>query len=152
MAIYRQVYMSFWTDPKVVNDFTPEDRYFYLYLITNSHTNLCGCYEISIRQMAWETGYNEDTVSRLISRLSDLGVIKYDNVTKEVLLLNWHKYNWTNSPKLTKAVTEKCKLIKNIDFREYIIYAVNGIPYTYPIDTSVTDTVSDTVAGANTGS
>ena len=102
--------------------------------------------------MAWETGYNEDTVSRLISRLSDLGVIKYDNVTKEVLLLNWHKYNWTNSPKLTKAVTEKCKLIKNIDFREYIIYAVNGIPYTYPIDTSVTDTVADTASVSNAGS
>ena len=76
MAIYRQVYMTFWTDPKVVNEFTPEDRYFYLYLITNSHTSISGCYEISVKQMAWETGYNEDTVSRLLKRLSDLNVIR----------------------------------------------------------------------------
>ena len=144
MAIYRQVYMTFWTDPKVVNEFTPEDRYFYLYLITNSHTNLCGCYEISIKQMAWETGYNEDTVSRLLGRLTDLGVIKYNNVTKEVLLLNWHKYNWSKSPKLTKAVLEKSKLIRDNTFRDYIVYAANGIPYTYPMDTSVTDTVTVT--------
>ena len=46
MAIYRNVSMSFWTDSKVADDFTAEDRYFYLYLFTNPHTNLCGCYEI----------------------------------------------------------------------------------------------------------
>ena len=66
MAIYRNVIMSFWTDSKVVDDFTPEDKFFYLYLITNPHTNLCGCYEVSLKQMANETGYNEDTIKRLI--------------------------------------------------------------------------------------
>ena len=61
MAIYRTVSMSFWTDNKVTDDFTPEDRYFYLYLFTNPHTNLCGCYEISIKQIANEMGYSKDT-------------------------------------------------------------------------------------------
>ena len=31
MAIYRNVSLSFWEDIKIVDDFTPEDRYFYLY-------------------------------------------------------------------------------------------------------------------------
>ena len=34
MAIYRNVQTSFWTDPKVADDFTPEDKFFYLYLFT----------------------------------------------------------------------------------------------------------------------
>lgn len=60
MASYRNISMDFWTDSKVVDDFTPEDRYIYLYCMTNPHTNLCGCYEVSIKQIANETGYNND--------------------------------------------------------------------------------------------
>mgnify|MGYP006969283853 CR=1 FL=1 len=47
MANYRNISMDFWQDSKVVDDFTPEDRYMYLYCMTNPHTNLCGCYEIT---------------------------------------------------------------------------------------------------------
>lgn len=31
MANYRNISMDFWQDSKVVDDFTPEDRYMYLY-------------------------------------------------------------------------------------------------------------------------
>ena len=60
MATYRQIYISFWSDTKVCDDFSPEDKYFYIYLLTNPHTNICGCYEISSSQMAQELGYNEE--------------------------------------------------------------------------------------------
>ena len=62
MAIYRSIRMTFWTDTKIAEDFTPEDRYFYLYLMTNPHTNLPGCYEISIKQMSKDLGYEVETV------------------------------------------------------------------------------------------
>ena len=61
MAIYRNVQLSFWTDNKILDDFTPEDKYFYLYLLTNPHTNICGCYEISYKSMSDDTGYNNRT-------------------------------------------------------------------------------------------
>ena len=38
MASYRNISMDFWTDSKVVDDFTPEDRYIYLYCIKWSST------------------------------------------------------------------------------------------------------------------
>ena len=69
MARYRNVSTSFWEDNKIVDDFTPEDKYIYLYCMTNPHTNLCGCYEISLKQIAYETGYNTDSVERLLKRL-----------------------------------------------------------------------------------
>ena len=98
MATYRTVHISFWTDPKVDDDFTPEDKYFYLYLLTNPHTNICGCYEISMKQMVRETGYNEDTVKRLLQRMEFThNVIQYDPETKEVFVPKWGKYNWFNS-------------------------------------------------------
>ena len=151
MAIYRQIYLTFWTDTKVVNDFTPEDKYFYLYLMTNPHTNLCGCYEVSIKQMAWETGYNEDTVSHLLERFASVHkIIKYSKETREILILNWHKYNWTKSPKLVKSIEANSNDIKDESFKKYVLELLKqdtlSIPYTYPMDTSVTVSVTDSVS------
>ena len=58
MAIYRNISMSFWSDTKVVDNFSPEDKFFMLYCLTNTYTNLCGCYEISIKQMSSEIRKN----------------------------------------------------------------------------------------------
>ncbi len=153
MALYRTVSLYFWTDPKVVDDFTPEDKYFYLYLLTNPHTMLSGCYEISLKHMSDECGYNKDTIERLLNRFDKIhNLIKYDNSTKEILLLNWCKYNWNKSPKVLKALNEQTKLIKNVDFKAFVEERIQNIDtiwigYTYPMDTSVTvtDTVTDYV-------
>lgn len=151
MAIYRNIQMSFWTDSKIVDEFTPEDRYFYLYLFTNPHTNLAGCYELSTKQASVELGYDIYAVKSLLRRFEEVhGVIKYAERTKEVLILNWHKYNWTNSSKFRKPLLEEIQRIKTDAFRNYLLNIYNNntvsIPYAYPMDTTVavTDTVSDT--------
>lgn len=149
MAIYRTIQLSFWTDSKVVDDFTPEDRYFYLYLMTNPHTTLSGCYEVSIRQIASETGYSKDVVERLLDRMESIHqVIMVSDETKEILILNWWKYNWTKSPKLKLAIIESIKNVKSPMFAEYLMNQLNSIDtvsigYTYGSDTSVTVTVSN---------
>ena len=136
MKNYRNISQSFWTDSKVDDDFTPEEKYFMLYLLTNPHTSVCGCYEISMKQMERETGYNADTVSRLISRMQDVHkVIRYDQETKEVLILNWHKYNWTKSEKLLRAVVSAAAHIKSEQFKSYVMHTVS-IRYPYSNDTS----------------
>jgi len=154
MAIYRTIQMSFWTDSKVVDDFTPEDRYFYLYLMTNPHTNLSGCYEISIRQMSNETGYKEEVIKKLIQRMQkEHRVILYDDETKELLLVNWSKFNWTKSEKFRKPLFDEIQKIKKAEYKGFLNDLYNGIdtvsiPYLYGSDTTVTvtDTVTDTVS------
>lgn len=154
MALYRTISMSFWTDSKVADDFTPEDRYFYLYLFTNPHTNLCGCYEISIKQAVTETGYSKDTIENLIERFEEYhNVIRYSPTTKEILLLNWHKYNWTKSEKFRKPLLAEIGRVKNKRFKEYLSKIVNSEDDGYRIDTtcidtSVTVTVTDTVSNS----
>lgn len=156
MAIYRNIQMAFWTDIKVVDDFTPEDKFFYLYLLTNPHTNLCGCYEISVKQMADETGYSRDTIEKLLKCFAEVHkVAYYSQDTKELLVLNWHKYNWTASEKFRKPLLKEINSVKNDNFKGYLLDLFSGtdtvsIPYPYGSDTtvSVTDTVtvSDTVS------
>lgn len=130
MALYRQIQTTFWEDEKVVDEFTPEDRYFMLYLMTNPHTNLTGCYSITIRQMEFETGYNKDTILKLICRFENiLKVINYDENTKEILIINWHKYNWTNSPKMMNGIKKDIEKIKSEKLKNKINRVCIGYGY-----------------------
>lgn len=151
MAIYRQIYIKFWNDDaKISDEFTPEDKYFYLYLLTNPHTNLCGCYELSFRAASRETGYNEDTIKRLMERMEKVHhVIVFDQDTREVLIPNWHKYNWTKSKDLIKAVREQASFVKSESFKKFIMELIEeGTVMTPSQDgggTSVHITATDTV-------
>ena len=140
MARYRNVSTSFWEDNKIVDDFTPEDKYIYLYCMTNPHTNLCGCYEISLKQIAYETGYNTDSVERLLKRLDMTHeVIRYSAPTKELLIINWDKYNWSRSEKLDKPLLAEISAIKCGDFRRFLAEKYNRretvtAPYDYRVE------------------
>jgi len=128
MAIYRNVQMTFWTDAKVVDNFTPEDRYFYLYLLTNPHTNLCGCYEISFKQISDETGYTKEVVERLLERMENVhNVIRYSRITKELLMINWSKFNWTKSNDFQKCLKKEIASVKCQEFKDYLSELVDGV-------------------------
>ena len=158
MAVYRNVQLSFWTDNKVEDDFTPEDKYFYLYLLTNPQTNICGCYEVSWFQLTSQTGYNKETVIRLLDRFENIHkIIKFNKNTKEILILNWYKYNWSKSEKTLVGVENVAKHIKCKEFKSYIYTIIenirNGVfdmPHICPIQASVSDTDSVSVSDSIT--
>ena len=154
MAIYRNVSLSFWEDNKIVDDFTYKDKYFLLYLLTNPHTNLIGCYEISVKQMSNELGLDKSEVEELLTRMEQVHqVIFYAGETKEVLIKNWHKYNWTKSEKLLKKVESLTKYIKSKKLRNYMEEILKkymvSIGYPYTMDTSVSVSVSDSDLNIN---
>lgn len=133
MAIYRTVSQAFWSDSKVDDDFTPEDKYGMLFFLTNPHSNLLGCYEIGMKQMANEMGYSKDTIEHLLKRMSDYHhVIEYDHETKELLVINWYKYNWTKSDKFLKALLSAFEKVKSQRFKKYLIEKIEEV---YSTDT-----------------
>lgn len=126
MAVCRSINLSFWTDNLIEDEFTPEDKFFYLYLLTNPLTNLCGCYEVSLNHMSSKTGYTLDTIRKLLDRFqNNYKVLKYNAETKEILIFNWHKYNWTKSEKLLLGVENEVKNIKCNEFREFMLNILN---------------------------
>jgi hypothetical protein len=112
MAIYRQVQTSFWQDDFVLN-LTPEEKYFYLFLLTNSKTKQCGIYQLPVQVIVFETGYNQETVEKLLHRFIDYGKIIYSIKTKEIGIVNWQKYNPAESPKVKACVNKELKEIKD---------------------------------------
>lgn len=153
MAKYSQVYNSFWQDDFILR-LTPEEKYFYLYLITNSKTNVCGIYELPYKVIEFETGYNRETVDKLIKKFEEYDRIKYSHKTNEICIKNWSKYNVNRSPKVKAALKASLDEVKDKDLIPYA-YPMHtvSIPYTYPMDTissvTTTETVTETVTETN---
>lgn len=93
MGIKRIVDTSFWTDGKV-EEFTPEDKYFMLYLLTNPQTTQLGIYEISMKRTAYELGYSIDAVRALVERFEKVhGVIIFSKETNEIAIKNFLRHS-----------------------------------------------------------
>jgi hypothetical protein len=119
MAVFRKVNITFWSD-SFIHGLTPESKYFYLYLMTNTRTTQCGIYEITIDQMCFETGYNRATIEKLIDQFETFGKIKYARSTNEIALKNWPRYNYSKSPKVKTCIENELKTVKNRVLIEYL--------------------------------
>ena len=142
MAAYRQVHISFWQDP-YIEDLSPKEKYFYLYLMTNSRTKQCGCYEISMKLIKYETGLTQQEIDSYIEKLSTGKKIGYDKQNQEFLLLNWLKHNSFKSPKVLACIEKELEFVKTQSFIDYINLFIEGnipmdslsIDYSKTIDT-----------------
>lgn len=93
MGIKRVVDTSFWTDGKV-DEFTPEDKLFMMYLLTSPFSTQLGIYEISIKQVAFHLGYSMDTVRNLIERFENsYKIIIFSQSTNEVAIKNFLRHS-----------------------------------------------------------
>ena len=90
MAKYRAIQTDFWEDGFVL-DLTPEEKYFYLYILSNPRTTQCGCHELPYKVIEMQTGYNRETVEKLLQRFVDYGKIEYSPDTKEILIKKFQK-------------------------------------------------------------
>lgn len=119
MAIFRKIHTSFWSD-SFVQELTPEQKYFFLYLLTNEKTSQCGIYEISKKQICYDTGYNFDTVTKLLNFFTDSQKIYYSDSTSEIAIKNWDKFNKSDSGTVKTLVNQQLSQVKNRVLIEYL--------------------------------
>ena len=116
---YRKIHDDFWTDPDL-EDLEPEQKFFYLYLITNPRVNQIGLYEFSLRRAAFETGYSIDRVSELLKYFEKAGKVVSSEETKEILVVNFYYHNKSSSPKMKIHVESLLKEVKDTSLIQYI--------------------------------
>lgn len=119
MAIFRKIHVQFWSDV-FIQSLTPEQKFFFLYLLTNERTKQCGIYEITTRQISYDTGYNVDTVNNLIEFFSRSKKVVYSRETNEIAIKNWEKYNGSRSPDVQNLVNKELKSVKNLKLIEWV--------------------------------
>ena len=102
MAIFRKLHTAFWQDAKVIEELTPEDKFFFIYLLTNPATTQIGIYQITKKQMSFE-------------------LVKYNPYTREIALKNWGKYNLDRSGKpMLDCVKKELEEVSDISLIEYV--------------------------------
>lgn len=97
----RYVNTKFWTDNWIVEELNPLDRYVFMYLLTNSKTNIAGVYEISLRQISFEVGIEIDTLKNMMGKLSEK-VIYFDGY---VIFKNSDKHQNVENPSISLGIS-----------------------------------------------
>jgi hypothetical protein len=118
MAKFRQIQTSFWSNTYIQEEMTAEDKYFYLYLMTNEFTTQIGIYSITKKQMAFDLGYSMESVTALLQRFETYHkLIKYDSETRELILLKWAENNLNIGGKPVQDLIKKeIEQVKNKEF------------------------------------
>lgn len=125
MGIKRIVDVSFWTDSKV-DEFSPEDKYFMLYLLTNPFTTQLGIYEISIKQAAFQMGYSIDAFNVLLDRFeSKYRMIMYSKETGEIAIKNFLRHSVMKGGKpVEDCIKRDISKVKNKKLIDYVFNSI----------------------------
>lgn len=119
MEVFTKVERGYWQDEFIL-ELTPEQKFFYLYLMSNSKVNTLGAYVFPMTMSTLELGYNRDTVKKLLDHFIEAGKIMYDETTNEVFLLNWPKRNWNKRTATLRALKKDVDALKSPVLREKI--------------------------------
>lgn len=129
MAKFRMVHTDFWKDSVVVEEMTPEDKYFYLYLLTNGNTTQIGIYQITRKEMGFDLGYSVESINSLLDRfINNHKLIAYNYETRELAVKNWGKYNLTRGGKpMLDCVSTELKKVKDLSLISFVAPSVPNI-------------------------
>lgn len=77
MAKKRYVDDSFWTDP-YIEKLSPDYKLVFLHLLTNPLCNIAGVFEIRLKRIAYETGYDIEVIENIFKRFDkDQKIIRF---------------------------------------------------------------------------
>jgi DnaD/phage-associated family protein len=126
MAKFRMVRTEFWKNPMVMEEMTPEDKYFYIYLLTNPQTTQIGIYKITKKQMAFDLGYSIESVQSLMDRfIMYHKLIRYNPETRELAIKNWGKENLSKGGKpVMDCIYSELKEVEDISLIQYVSEAI----------------------------
>lgn len=122
MSTFRKIYTKFWKDGKVIEELTPEDKFFFVYLLTNPATTQIGIYQITKKQMSFELGYSIETINSLMDRFENHHkLIKYNPSTREIGIKHWGRYNLDRGGKpMMDCIKKELGMVSDISLIKYV--------------------------------
>lgn len=117
----RMVDTELWNDEDIIENFTARDKYFWLYLLTNPHNNICGVLKNSPSLIARDMSLNKDIIINLIERFETIHkAIVVDKDTAEICIVNWNKYNWTKSQDLLCTIQRTLQTVQSKKIKTFL--------------------------------
>ena len=67
----RLIDTELWNNEQIVEEFTCDDKYFWLYLLTSPHGSICGVMRYSPAIIGRDMGLHKDTIENLVYRFEN---------------------------------------------------------------------------------
>ena len=110
MAKLRYIKDSFWSD-EWIEWLTLEEKWFFLYLLTNQYVSLTGIYPLTIRKMAFELNSSMEFVQKTLEKFQQAKKVYY--IGGNVIIVNFvknQKLGWWEN-KLVKWIVRELEQI-----------------------------------------
>jgi len=125
--MYRPIDIEFWQDEFIL-ELSPEHKLTYLFLLTNRRTSQCGIYNIGLTIAQLELKFPEEKIQQHLKFFQEKGKILYSEENKEIMLLNWYKYNNIHNHKNIRiCINKELKRIKTTEFINTFYEICKGI-------------------------
>ena len=123
MSSHRYVATCFWDDAWI-QELEPDEKLLYMYLLTNSLTNIAGVYKITSRRMSFDTGIDKARLAEILSSFEEARKAAF--VEEYIILPNWPKHQKTHS-KDTRAGIDRVLA----SLPSAVLSMLKGIGYQY---------------------
>jgi len=95
MTKNRYISTSIWED-EYIGELQPSEKLLFIYLLTNTHTNIAGMYPITMRKIKFDTGLDNQTISKAFKGFQNNSKAFFIN-QKYVILPNFIKHQKLNN-------------------------------------------------------
>lgn len=132
MTKHRYVSTAFWDDSYIMA-LDPSEKLVFMYLLTNPLTAICGVYQIELRRIAFDTGFDQDVIKAILLRFEKDKRCVYRGGW--LAMRNWIKHQ-TTSPTVAKAIEDQLNVVPEC-LKEYVRHGRDTVPirYLYAKDT-----------------
>lgn len=115
---------EFWNDEQIIDEYSPEDKLFMMYLLTCPRGNALGIFKLPIKLIAFEIGYSPEAVRTLIDRfMNKYERINYDYENQEIAIYRALKYTVSKGGKPVEDMMRQ--LLEEVTITENIIKVYN---------------------------
>lgn len=122
----RYISTSFWDDEWVMSlDFA--EKGLYLYLLTNSLTNIAGVYKLPKKRIIFDTGLEEKQVEKIMQKFEDDG--KAYRHGEYIVLPAWPHHQKCANSNIQKGIS---RILKDLDHE--LIEFLAQVGYRYPLE------------------
>ena len=119
----RMVNTEFWND-NYTSNLSPTEKLLFLYFLTNTHTTLCGVYQIPLKTIINDTGIDKDNVLVILERFE----IDKKMVYREgwIAIKNFIKNQNQKSPAIQKGIQDQLECVP-VSLKKWIFGEIKGI-------------------------
>lgn len=103
MAEQRLIRTAFWDDHYISN-LDRLERYMFLYLLTNPHTNISGIYQLNMKYVMIDTGFTQSEALAIFKKFERDGKARYHDGW--IVMRNWIKHQKTGSKDVEKGINK----------------------------------------------